>query len=350
MKLNVKKLACVMLSLSMIASVTACKKSGKKEAEGCIAATETILNTITALNSKKMKNLQKSYGVDSEDIDYLKSLSGNDMVKTVMGKAIVEVDEDSADEKKGSATCDAVVKLPNYEDAYDEADGDPDSFEEEINKQKEKKYQEVNLTLEFDVDEDEYTWTNASDVLEDLFGDMVEVLEFDPSLPVDTEVDDTTVRTRTTPPTTSAQDAAPLRDVTAKKVDLSEDVIASALNEADPEAAQTLNFFDSDTDLSGFKLTRLGMAYSHSYNVNFSIYVFENADSAKQYFEQTTGYMEKYAVSFQSEGDWGYMSYQVGTLTFGVYYSGNIYISMSIYDGAPEYVDIIPSFVEALCK
>ena len=53
MKLNVKKIACMALSFSMIASFAACsKKDDKKkkdddsDATGCVAATETLMDAV----------------------------------------------------------------------------------------------------------------------------------------------------------------------------------------------------------------------------------------------------------------------------------------------------------------
>jgi hypothetical protein len=348
-----KKLACVILS--MIATVTACKKSGSKEKTGCAEATETILNTVTAMNSKKFKTLQKSYGVESEDIDYLKELAEDDMVKTVMAKAIVEVDEDSAEEKKKTASCDAIVRLPDYEEAYEEADGDEDVFADEINGQKEKKYQEISLTLEFDLEDDGYTWTNASDVLDELFGDLLEVIEYESEMP-STDADKPTKTTATDntddsdPAPTSQDDTAPLRDVTAKKVEITEDSIRAALQESDPEAVESLQFYDFESDLGGLKTVKLGSTYSHNYKVSFSYYEFENEDSAKQYFEKSATALEKYCTSYQIGDDWGYVSYQMAGYTTGVYYSGKGYINFNIFDGSEECVDILPSFIEALCK
>ena len=382
MKLSTKKMACVALAFSMIASLTACKKdSKKKESTGFTAAAEEALDCAISLNSKKIKKLDKNYGVDGVQLSYLYAISDNDMVKAVMEKASFEIDEDTVKEKKKSASCEATVKLPDYEEAYDEADGDEDAFIEEIDAQKEKKYKEISVKLVFDVDDEEYTWKNAEDVLDELYGDLLEVIDFDPLIletdetltppdtkptddtetppdtkptddtqtPPDTQSTDDTLPTDDTKPTETGE-TAPLRDVKAKKVDLNQESFEAVLKAVDPEAAKDVTFIDMSSELNGAKTVKLGSAYSHSFKVSYIYYEFETEDMAKKYFSDSTSSMQKYCTSYQVEDDWGYVSYQMAGFTVGSYYSGKYYFTINVLDESAECVDIVPNIIEALCK
>lgn len=170
MKANVKKIASLALTVAMVSSAAACGKDKKKESDSkAIEAAETLLDATVSLNAKKIKKLDKSIGLDDGSIEALEKFCDDEGMSTVYGKASYEIDADSLKEKKDSASVDATITMPDCEAAYDDCDGDFDTFLELIEDQKEKDYTSFDVTIEFDVDDDEYTLANTDEYFETLF-------------------------------------------------------------------------------------------------------------------------------------------------------------------------------------
>jgi len=371
MKSNLKKLACLVLSFSMIASAAACskKKDDDKGSSGCTEVADTFLDAVVSLDSKKIKKLEKNLGIDGEIVDALTEFAENDYFTAVMEKASYEIDEDSVSEKKKKASCEATVKLPDYESAFEDADGDYDDFVDAIDGQKEKKYQDVTLTLEFEVEDDEYTLTNAEDVLADLYEPMADVLTSAPSPkpteptdgpvttdpdptdtePTDTEPTDTTKATDDTTSTTApAGPAGTLKDIPAKKVTVTPDTFTAAIRAVDAKAADGVISFGSETNVGDYTVTDYYSAQQEDWNVLYICYVFKTAEDAKGYFDTYTEYMESYATSYVVEADWGYVAYQSGDYAFSYYLSDNYLVTVTSLDGSAENIDKVSGFFEAL--
>ncbi len=377
MKLNVKKIACMALSFSMIASFAACsKKDDKKkdddgESTGCVAATETLMDAVVSLNAKKIKKLEKELGVDGDAVADLQAIADNEFIAAVMEKASFEIDEDNVKEKKKTASVGVTVTLPDYEEAYDEAGDDIDDFKDAIDSQKEKKYQTVDVTVKFDVEDEEYTLSNFSDVCEAIYADMIATLDVDIDVkptdtepvvaPTDTEPTDTeptdTQPTDTTPApttddTTASTTAGPkgsLRPVPGKKIDLTQDAFTAAVANADPDAAAGVMFMNQATDIQGYQTVCTGMAFSNS-GLIYTYYEFDSEDSAKAYAEKCMAGIETIAVSYEKESDYNYCMYMYGDMSIVVYQSGVSMTTILASENTEEICEQVCSFAEGLFK
>ncbi|MBO4926791.1 MAG: hypothetical protein J5379_00870 [Clostridiales bacterium] len=358
MKLNLKKFACLAISLSMILSAAACtsKKSKDKddeeESSGCVAAAETVLDAIVSLDSKKIKKLSKEFGVDEDYIADLNSISEYEFVAALMEKASYEIDEDSVKEKKKTASCDATIKIPDYEAAMEESDGDLDAFKDAIKSQKEKKYKSYDVTLEFTVDDGEYTLTNISDILSDFYSPIVIDLDnggstgTEPTLntePTETEPADTKETKDTTQDTTtqSTEEVTPVKIADLKKVSLDSEAFIMALEIADGGAAKNATEEEQDG------VQKYISSYSNDFGCMYMYYEYATDDEAKQFFGSFS-YFKDEAPYYADNGDWGYIAYQYTTLTYFVYYSDNVIVYAYALDGSEEVMNRLYDFTEAL--
>ena len=373
MKLNVKKIACVALSFSMIASLAACsKKDDKKkdddsDATGCVAATETLMDAVVTLNAKKIKKLEKDLGVDGDAVADLEAVADNEFIAAVMEKASYEIDEDNIKEKKKTASVGVTVTLPDYEDAYDEAGDDIDDFKDAIDSQKEKKYQTVDVTVKFDVEDDEYTLSNFDEVCEAIYGDMIETLDADivvkptDPIPTDTEPTDTDPTTDTTPTdttpaatddttsTTTAGAKGSLRAVTGKKVDFNQGVFEAAVANADADAAKGIMFSNQATQIQGYTVNTTGMAFSNS-GVIYTYYEFDSEASAQAYADTCMTGIESIATSYEKGNGYNFCMYMYGDMSIVVYQSGACMTTVLASENTEEICDQVSSFAEGIFK
>ena len=370
MKKNVSKVACLVLSLSMVASMAACKKSEKKS--GCVDAAENFLSSIIPLNEKKIKKLSKSSDLDEDSINKLKVHGQSEMVEAVMEKASFEVDSKSVEEKKKKATCSATVTMPDYEEAMEESDGDPDDFIDAIEGQKEKNYISVDLELEFKVDDDEYVLSNGEEVIDTLFDPLFEALgsyqvdEPDPTddtimstSPADTTPADTTpadtTPAKTTPadttpadttPATSSQPALPFPYKSFKKAELNEEIFKNAIYAIDPQAS--IEDYPTD-EMADYNVTKYKMASSSTnWSVMYTYYEFSSDADAKRFFDDTCSFLQSIASGYASESDYGYLIYEMDSMDIIYYYSGNAMTVVVTFALDQDAFDQIKVFVDNL--
>lgn len=376
MKLNVKKFACVALSFSMIASLAACskkddkKKGGDDEATGCIAATETLMDAVVSLNAKKIKKLEKELGVDGDAVSDLQTIADEEFVAAVMEKASYEIDEDSLKEKKKTASVNVTVSMPDYEDAYDEAGDDIDDFKDALDSQKEKNYKTVDLTVKFDVEDEEYTLSNLDEICEDLFNDMLMTLpsglmvhptqteptddteptDTTPAQPTDTDPTDTTpAATDDTTSTTTAGAKGSLRAVTGKKVDFNQGVFEAAVANADADAAKGIMFSNQATQIQGYTVNTTGMAFSNS-GVIYTYYEFDSEASAQAYADTCMTGIESVATSYEKGNGYNFCMYMYGDMSIVVYQSGACMTTVLASENTEEICDQVSSFAEGIFK
>ncbi len=217
MKRKMKRFAALVLSFSMIVSLGACtnKDSKVEEEDGVEASADLFLDALVNLKAKSIKKLNKELGLGKNIQEELNEIAENEYVQVVMKKATYTIDPESIEEntKKKKASCEATVTLPDYERALDDAD-DFEDFEELIDSQKEKKYKEVTLELEFDIEDDQYVMDSevAGDAIEDLYDDMIESIEdfewYNRKIPTTP----TTTTETMTPPTTTEEYVPPTTD------------------------------------------------------------------------------------------------------------------------------------------
>ena len=213
MKVIAKKTACLLIALTMIGSLIGCSKKTEKKTENILATAEDVTAALISRNSKKVK---KTGEFSEETLQSLDALKDNEAVSAVMDKATFEVDKDSVKESKKGTSVKVNVTLPDYEAALEEADGDLDAFVDAISEQKEKEYKTSDITLKFEVEDDNCTLTNGDDAAESLYKDIVSAVEdafgsAKPTEPPTTPNSDPTDSTPTTDtaPTDSSTDTQP---------------------------------------------------------------------------------------------------------------------------------------------
>ncbi len=346
MKNSMKKLACVVMSFAIVASASACKS--KKKSSAAIDAANTFLEATVSLDAKKVKKLEKSLGVDSDFIDAVDEFADEDMMKAVFDKASFEIDEDSLKEKKSSASVKATISLPDYESAWEDAEGDADDFIDAIDGQKTKEYNSIDVTLKFDVEDDEYILTNAVDFYEDVYEPVFSAIgdgDVDPidptpadttpadTTPADTTPADTTpadtTPADTTPADTTPADTTPSETTGAtvdptsldyldlKKTDLNLATYKSAISAADPIA------FVVDSDPSEALISYTITEYCAVLGETISAYYsFASAEDAHKYFEESCGAASTMASGYKLESDYGYMVLISGDTSIVYYFSG----------------------------
>lgn len=335
MKMNVKKMACVSISLAMVFSACACSKKGsKKKSTGCQAAAEDVMDTLIGLKSKDIKKL----GEFGEYEDAIDLITDDEFIAAVMEKATYEIDEDSVKEKKKEASCDVVVKVPDYEEAFEEADGDIDDFTDAIEEQKEKNYNEIELSLEFEIDDDEYTLTNGEDVLADLYGDMYDVLaegavSAPTTSPADPDPDpiDTPAPTDDDDPTTTTTANADYADLSFHSMTyapMSYDLYLNAVSSTDDNASSNLQEEDpADYQDYGYEnLTKYTYAWGDGYNNEYTYMEFSDMESAKKFFDDNCSYLSYVTDDYAVFDNYGYAVYVSDGWAFVYYWSDTVVI------------------------
>lgn len=185
---NAKKVIAVLVAAAMVCSLAACSDSssskGKKDkkdkkgadTEAVVDAAEAYTKALKSMDSSKLKKL--STEIDEEFISDMEDAASEDDVKALfeamLDKVEFEIDEDSADVDDDEAS----IKVEyTYCDISDFEVVDLDDFIDQIEDCDETK--SGKFTLKFDVDDDEYLVSNADDVCETFYGDVV---SFDSSI------------------------------------------------------------------------------------------------------------------------------------------------------------------------
>lgn len=333
MKLMVKNIACIVLSLSVIASVSACGK--KKETSGCVDAAETFLEAAVSLDAKKVKKLSKS-DIDESVVEQLKVLASDEYASAVMSKASYEIDEDSVKEKKKTASCKATVSMPDYEQAYSEADGDIDEFIDQIESQKTKKYMSVEVTLKFEVEDGEYTLSNAQDVFNDIYNPMISALGGCGL--VDPIVDDDD---------SNGNGTSQLGECELKKTDFDKQSFQAAIESA--EDSPTFSEYDpAGSDLVDKKVITDFVGIPANFEKSYVYYEFASVEDASAYFQDFYQYWEALSQSSAIESDWGYVYSTVEDMTTISYFSGTSYFIVTSFSSSAEEMAELDAFLVAL--
>lgn len=364
MKVNVKKLACVAIAFSMIASVTACKKD-KKKSSGAVEAAETFLDAAVSLDAKKLKKLPKSMEIDEDALSDLQDMADDEFISAVMAKASYEIDEDSIKEKKKSTTLKATVTFPDYEKAFEDADRDLDDFVDAIESQKEKKYQSVEVTLKFSVDDDQYTLTNADDFYNDIYVPMIATMSGNGVVvPTDPEPTITTTESED-PTTTTTEDILPTTTSPAsngtvsdlefnemKKVNFNQDSYRKAITNADPSALVMDMDIDESPDsyTAGYNLKQYVASISTVGDMMTGFYSFNSTEDCYRFFDDfTVDYMSG-KTGYTLESDWGFLIRIYGKEYEVYYFSGSsmIFLTATLTEEASQMTTAIFSSIGAI--
>ena len=164
-----KKIMSAVLVGAMLLSATACS-FGKVKPEVIIEAAESFAKSVTSLDGKKiLKNVEDMDKDDANEFKEKLSLDDQDYDQQVIKKAVAdtmkyEVDEDSVEVKKDSATCDVEFTLVDYADATGDLSGSADDFVSAISSS--KKTKDYTVSLEFVKQDD--SWLVSADSLDEL--------------------------------------------------------------------------------------------------------------------------------------------------------------------------------------
>ena len=178
-----KKLLSVALVGAMLLSATACNLFTKVNPEEIIDAADSFAKSVAAFDGKKiLKNVEDMDKGDAEDFKSRLSMLDLDsdereLKKTIAGTIEYEVDEESVDIKKDSATCDVEFSIVDYVDATSDLVGKAEDFTDAVKSS--KKTKEYTVSLEFVKVEDEWLVTADSlDELDDLYSFIDYEFEF----------------------------------------------------------------------------------------------------------------------------------------------------------------------------
>ena len=359
MKKYVSKLLCVSVSLAMVASAAGCKKSESKKSTGAQKAAEDFLDAIIACDAD---DISEFYEMEDGEEEALEIIADNDFIAAVMDKATYEIDKKGVDEDDDEATVEAVIKLPDYEEAYEDADGDLDDFEDAIDDQKEKDYKEIEVTIEFDVDDDEYTCTNGDEVLDDIFTDMVETLMYGTSIdqpdptttnddPDPIDPDPTTTKDDPADPTTTAPDLSDARSIgNVPKIDnLNYNAFCEALKAVGDGSIDNKYEYEPDEAAEIYDgCVAYVYHYGNSYNVSYSYLEFESVEDAKTFFDDNTYYLTYSTDIYEMNDDWGYCYFASSFYMMDYYWSGNVVYEVYTYVEADSDIDDCNAFWHAV--
>lgn len=169
-----KKLLSFVLAGSMVLSATACSLFAKVNPEEIIDVAESFSKTVSTLDGKKiLKNVEELDKDDEKDFKDRIAMMDLDPDERSIKQAIAdtikyEVDEESVEIKKDTASCDVEFSIVDYENATGDLTGTPDDFMDAIASC--KKTVDYDVTLEFVKVEDEWLVTADSlDELDDLY-------------------------------------------------------------------------------------------------------------------------------------------------------------------------------------
>ena len=170
--INKKKLVAAVLTCTMVASMTACTGTKGGNTDDIVDAADAFAKQVAALDGKKMLKLVEE--IDEDKAEAIKNkLAMTDVeddeaavMQAIASTITYEIDEDSAEINKDSASCDVVFTVVDYADAIGDLAGDSDDFISAIEACDETK--DYTVTIEFVQDDD--AWLVAEDTLEDLNG------------------------------------------------------------------------------------------------------------------------------------------------------------------------------------
>ncbi len=169
---NSRKVLSAVLSLAMIASLASCSLFDKA-GEECQAVGDEFIET--ALSLEDVEDLADFVIEDDEDFvdwDVPDLDADEECVSEVLAASSFEVDKKSIDcstkDEEGSITY--IVTMPDYDAILDEDPEDADDFIDMLEDCED--VIEVEVTLEFELEDEEWRVSNVSDALTDLYDDL----------------------------------------------------------------------------------------------------------------------------------------------------------------------------------
>lgn len=192
MNKNIKKFVSAAVAGSMLLSLAGCVD---KANEQVLDAADSFASAVKSMNAKKIKGAatEDLDDEDAEAIDFICTFADWDTEDNVSLISIVkdsldyEIDEESveASTKKGEGSVDVTFTMLDWESVLADEDA-MTSLDAAVDALEDADTVEVEVTVEFELEDDEWVVTNAYDVIFDVyqFADQIDV-EFVPPLEVD---------------------------------------------------------------------------------------------------------------------------------------------------------------------
>ena len=170
MKETLKKALCIFLTLLLVLSVSSC---GKDKKTACELHAEEFLNIFLA---RKYRLVHILTDLSDGYIDSIKQIAADEYIDAVTERAAYTIDSDSVKEKSNRASCNCVLKYPDYEKAYTSSDGTLENFTHVLSEQPLEEYLELKFELHFRIEEGYWVATKVESLYQDLFVKMNVVL------------------------------------------------------------------------------------------------------------------------------------------------------------------------------
>lgn len=168
MKRNVKKVVSVVVASSLALSLAAC--SGGKDKEAVVDAADSFASNLVKMDAKKIFG---ATNIEDEDdqADLEELFTYDDDVRSAIADALsYEIDEDSVEvsKKDGEASVDVKFIMPDFEAVFDDTEASDES--ELIDELEDADTTEVKVTIEFELDDEDWVVVNADKVINSVFG------------------------------------------------------------------------------------------------------------------------------------------------------------------------------------
>lgn len=230
MKTTKKILAGVLSASMMLGALTGCEMpfgagSGSSDTDEALDACDSFIEALLSTNSKK---IAKTLDEDGQESDYLEEIDAlsSTVVADVLGEAGYEADEDSVELKKKSCSAEYEITMP---DPADVADGEDVSDADD---------KSVTITIELELEDDEWVVTNFEDVYEELFDEELTALADGVATVTEETTEETTIET-TTEATTETTTEATTETTTEATTETSADETTAETSEGETDPDET---------------------------------------------------------------------------------------------------------------
>ena len=185
MKSSVKKMVAVAMASSMVLSLASCSSS--KANDEVIDAADSFASAVCKQDTKKILKAtnMKEKDFPEELFVYDSYVEGAEIKLAILEELSYEIDEESveASSKDGDASIDVIFSLPDYDKVFDETEASSeDELIKELGKADKK---EIKVTVEFELDDEDWVVSNGKKVLDKVFADV-----HDASVPSFVNLDD----------------------------------------------------------------------------------------------------------------------------------------------------------------
>ncbi len=268
MKETTKRTICILLSFLILLSVSAC---GDDKKTSCEIHAEEFMNVFLA---RKYRLVHILSDLSDGYIDSIKHIAADEYIDAVTERMVYTIDHDSVNEKTNRASCNCVLKYPDYEKAYTSSDGTLESFTAVLTEQPIEEYLELKFQLRFRIEEGYWVATKVESLYQDLFVKM-NVILVEKKIPVISDDD--------------LNDADLHFIIPADHVTL--DTFKDAIKLTGDDAFK--DYHDLDTSKSGADKNLLAAAYSADSSTVYEFFSMPSVQTASDYFSDVYNYYDR---------------------------------------------------------